>query len=320
MNDQTIIRQQPEPLGKFAHRDFTANGEPRARVHLLGLKTLWFNTGTLCNVSCVNCYIGSSPTNDSLVYISAKEVQSYLDEISRLNWRIEDIGFTGGEPFMNPEIIDMADACLSRAFRVLVLTNAMRPMMRARVRDGLVQLHKAYGDRLTIRVSLDHYLSKCHDSLRGRGSFDVALEGMNWLQRAGIRTTVAGRTIWGETESELRSGFAALYAANGFGIDAWDPALTVLFPEMDETLEVPEISTGCWKALGKSPGDVMCARSRMVVKRKGSEAPVVVACTLLPHEDEFELGGTLEEAARPVHLNHPHCSRFCVLGGASCSA
>ena len=28
---------------------------------------------------------------------------------------------------------------------------------------------------------------------------------------------------------------------------------------------------------------------------------------------------TLAEAAAPVPLNHPHCARFCVLGGAACS-
>ena len=30
-------------------------------------------------------------------------------------------------------------------------------------------------------------------------------------------------------------------------------------------------------------------------------------------------GATLAEAARPVALNHPHCAKFCVLGGAACS-
>ena len=32
------------------------------------------------------------------------------------------------------------------------------------------------------------------------------------------------------------------------------------------------------------------------------------------------IGPTLADAARPIALNHPHCARFCVLGGASCSA
>ena len=65
---------------------------------------------------------------------------------------------------------------------------------------------------------------------------------------------------------------------------------------------------------------MMCAYSRMVVKRKGADAPTVLACTLLPYSDEFELGTTLEDAEQDVMLNHPHCAKFCVLGGASCSA
>ena len=63
----------------------------------------------------------------------------------------------------------------------------------------------------------------------------------------------------------------------------------------------------------------MCASTRMVVKRRGAGRPAVLACTLLAYDPRFELGGTLAEASRPVPLNHPHCARFCVLGGAACS-
>ena len=75
----------------------------------------------------------------------------------------------------------------------------------------------------------------------------------------------------------------------------------------------------CWTILNKRPEDVMCASSRMVVKRKGSDAPTVLACTLLPYDARFDLGATLAEAETDVSLNHPHCAKFCVLGGASCS-
>ena len=57
----------------------------------------------------------------------------------------------------------------------------------------------------------------------------------------------------------------------------------------------------------------------MVIKRKGADRPAVVACTLLPYDGQFALGDTLADAPRSVALNHPHCARFCVLGGASCS-
>jgi hypothetical protein len=85
-------------------------------------------------------------------------------------------------------------------------------------------------------------------------------------------------------------------------------------------VEVPEITTACWGILNKSPDGLMCASSRMVIKRKGAKRPAVLACTLLPYDPQFELGATLAEAEQDVALNHPHCAKFCVLGGASCSA
>jgi hypothetical protein len=88
---------------------------------------------------------------------------------------------------------------------------------------------------------------------------------------------------------------------------------------MDAAADVPEISESCWSILGVSPASPMCASSRMVVKAKGAARPHVVACTLLPYDARFALGESLAAAARPVPLNHPHCARFCVLGGASCS-
>ena len=142
---------------------------------------------------------------------------------------------------------------------------------------------------------------------------------MDWLSANGFRTSVAGRTIWGETEEESRAGYARLYSSRNYSIDPYDPSATVLFPEIDQSLDVPEISVDCWKLLNRKPSDMMCASSRMVVKRKGEGSPKVVACTLLPHTPEFELGTTLKEAERSVRLNHPNCSQFCFLGGASCS-
>lgn len=311
---------EPAARPKFADPDTTAMGEARARVPLSNPQTLWFNTGTLCNIECANCYIESSPRNDALVYLSAAEVARYLDQLDERDWRVREIAFTGGEPFMNPEMIGMARVALERGYEVLILTNAMRPMMRKRVRAGLLDLNATSAERLTLRVSLDHHEAALHDTERGAGSFERTLEGMAWLRDHGFQMTVAGRLAMAESETAARAGYAALFAENGFRIDARDPAATVLFPEMDERAEVPEITTACWDILGKSPDSVMCASSRMVVKRKGQACPSVVACTLLPYDKRFDLGPTLADAERDVALNHPHCAKFCVLGGASCSA
>lgn len=306
--------------GKFKDPGLTAKGAIRASVAFTHPETLWFNTGTLCNIKCVNCYIDSSPTNDALVYISADEVSNYLDQLITYNWQIREIAFTGGEPFMNPEIIEMVRRSLAASYEVLILTNAMSPMMRKQIQQGLLELNAAYPDKLTLRISLDHFDQINHDIERGDGSFQKTLNGMDWLRNSNIRMAVAGRTIWGETEIQSRSGYSTLFEQQRYDIDAFDHCATVLFPELDETEEVPEITTSCWKVLNKNPDSLMCASSRMVVKRKGAEKPTVLACTLLPYSPEFELGQTLETAKKDIALNHPHCAKFCVIGGASCSS
>lgn len=303
---------------KFRDPLLTAKGEARASVAMAGLKTLWLNTGTLCNLTCLNCYIESSPTNDALSYLTAAEGLAFLDEIAALALPVEEIGLTGGEPFMNPDILSLIEAPLQRGLKVLVLTNAMKPMDHRK--EGLLALKAQYGERLTLRVSLDHYTGLVHEAERGAGSWAKALEGLHWLSVHGFNLAVAGRSLAGESAEDARAGYQALFEGMGVVLDAFNPAALVLFPEMDARVDVPEITTACWGILHKDPADLMCASSRMVVKRKGANRPAVVACTLLPYDPQFELGPDLASSLEPVALNHPHCAKFCVLGGASCSA
>jgi len=302
---------------KFSDPLTTAKGERRAWVDLTALKTLWFNTGTLCNLACVNCYIESTPKNDALVYLTHAEVVSYLDEIKREGYPTEEIGITGGEPFMNPDIIPIMGECLDQGFQLLVLTNAMRPMMKCE--KELLELKERYGDLLTIRVSVDHFKRELHEEERGPRSWEPMMKGLKWLSDNGFTIDIAGRTRWGEDEKELREGFDAFFKEFDIGIDAYDKKQLMLFPEMDENEPVPEITTDCWGILGVDPDDMMCASSRMVVKRKGDDKPSVMACTLLAYDQQFNMGDTLKEASKSVHLNHPHCAKFCVLGGGACS-
>ena len=308
------------PTTKFSHSKRTAKGEVRAHVAFDGMKTLWFNTGTLCNIECANCYIESSPSNDRLIYLRLSDVTPYLDELDEMQSAPIEIGITGGEPFMAPEIIEILNACLVRGHSVLLLTNAMQPMMRPRIREGIKSLINLYCDQLTFRVSMDHYSEEKHDEERGEGSFALTLKGLIWLSDHFAKFAIAGRTMWHEDEADVRSGFATLCVENGLELDTNDPTELVLFPEMEAASDPPEITTACWGILDKNPSEIMCASQRMVVRRKGAGRASVLACTLLPYDEEFELGHTLIEASKPVSLNHPYCASFCVLGGGSCSA
>ncbi len=308
---------------KFCDPLVTAQGAPRASVAFVGLRMLWINTGTLCNITCAHCYIDSSPRNDALAYMSAGEVTALLDEAAALQQPLQQVGFTGGEPFLNRDLPAMLREVLGRGLAALVLTNAMKPMLHHA--EALLALAGSYGERLTLRVSLDHPDPARHDAERGSGNFAQVMDGLAWLVRHGVAVRVAGRAglagegLAGEGEAALRQGFARLFAAHAIPLDAGDPQALVLFPEMDAAADVPEITTACWDILHQRPDDLMCATARMAVKRKGADRPGVVACTLLPYDARFELGATLAAAARPVALNHPHCARFCVLGGGSCA-
>jgi hypothetical protein len=282
------VATPPLAPGKFADPARTAKGEPRARVDFGRLETLWLNTGTLCNLECRGCYIESSPKNDRLEWLRLADALPLLDEARAMGATL--LGLTGGEPFMNPDII------------------------------ALLALQRDYGDRLGLRVSLDHWSEAVHDAERGAGAFGKALDGLGWLAASGFDVAVAGRRLPGEAEADARAGYARLFEARGLPLNAADPHRLVLFPEMDAAADVAEISEACWGMLGRDPANLMCASGRMAVKRRGAPAATLVACTLLPYEPQFELGATLAEAARPVALNHPHCARFCVLGGSSCSA
>lgn len=312
-----IVRRHP-PLapGKFSDPDLAEDGETRAAVAFRGLETLWLNTGTLCNIACANCYIDSSPTDDRLAYLTPADVTRYLDEIAAEDMPAREIGVTGGEPFMNPDILPILELCLARGFRVLVLTNAMRPLVRHR--EAVHDLSKRFGDALMLRVSIDHYTEAVHDAERGAGSWQKMLPGLRFLIQHAIPFHVAGRARIAESDSDMRAGFARLFADENIPLDAENAGDLVLFPEMDAAADVPEITDACWSILNIDPGAMMCASARMVVRRRDSDRTRVVACTLLPDSPEFDLGDHLADAIAPVKLNHPHCARFCVLGGASC--
>ena len=319
----------PIDQAKFVNPQKTLLGHTRAEVALVNLETLWINTGTLCNIECINCYIKSSPTNDHLTYFSLPDALALYDEIAELGLKTPEIGFTGGEPFMNPQILEMIEEALKRDFKVLVLTNAMQPMQRKRIKQGLLNLHATYGDKLSLRVSLDHYTKELHEIERGQQTWAKVIEGLDWLAQHKFNMAIAGRTCWSELELNERQGYGQLIADHNWPVDWQSPAQLILFPEMNDQVDVPEITTDCWGILGKVPGDVMCATSRMVVKRKGSDKPVVLPCTLLPDDVAFEMGQDIKSSLcadggnfnnGAVKLNHPHCAKFCVLGGGSCTA
>ena len=160
-----------------------------------------------------------------------REQQHFWDRLIELSKEIRYLEFTGGEPFMNPEFLDMVSESLARGFRVLVLTNAMKPLLLRQKK--LCRIKDQYGDLLVLRVSIDHYTRKGHEEIRGRDSWEPMMEGLQWLSANRFNLDVAGRTCWNETEEQSRAGYGRLFRSQRVRIDEGDSSKLVLFPEMD---------------------------------------------------------------------------------------
>jgi len=281
------------------------------------LEMLWFHLGSRCTLACRGCYVESSPRNDRLAFITFSTFRDFLAE-ARAFPSLRRVGFTGGEPFLNPELGAMLAHTLASGLAALVLTNGLAPLRRAL--SWLTPLAAAHPGQITIRISLDAPSAEEHEALRGPGTFAPALAALRTLSRLPLRLAVAGRMTGPPAEEALlRERYAALFAAHDLPLDAYDRESLVLFPELGGEDALPPLRPALLALRERQGLGLMCRRERMVVHRKGAPAAEVVACTLLPEEPRFSLGTSLAEAWRPVRLDHPHCARFCVLGGTSCS-
>ena len=301
-------------IDKFTNPVRTADGALRARVEFQTLETLWINTGTICNLECDGCYIESSPKNDRLAWVDQADVENVLTQLSQIDAAKPLIGFTGGEPFANPHFLAVLAPVLEQGYSTLILTNATTPLWIKR--HKLSAMADRYSEQITFRVSLDHYHQTEHDQIRGKGSFAKAQRGLTWLVEQGYTVSIAGRSLSSNIEEDSQ-GYHAFINSLGPQFEPLHNTLTV-FPEMGDQ-DVPEISEDCWDILGVKPTDMMCATSRMMVKRAGDKSLSIMPCTLIAYDERAIVGNNLSEMHKTVSLNHRFCAQFCVLGGSSCS-
>ena len=332
---RTVVKPEKPAfnVGKFENPDITLKGEHRAKLKPKSAKILWFNTGTLCNIECVDCYIESGPTNSRLQYLRVAEVERHLNDVAENLEKLKThtIGITGGEPCMNPDIIKIITMVLERGFKLILLTNAMRPMQRPKVWNALQELIVQYPNQVTIRVSIDHYDQAGHEAVRGEGAWAPMVTGLQMLSelarttKSAFQLDVAGHKpatddsdADAKAEAALRAGYAGLFWEEKIALDAHNMHRLVLFPKMQER-ELPEITTSCWSILDKQPHELMCSSQPTIVHRQGAERSEVMACTLVPYDKSFTTGDTVMEAMNAtISLNHFMCAT-CMLSGVSCS-
>ena len=278
----------------------TLRALPAPRVPLLSLDTVWFQVaGSLCNLSCIHCFISSGPTNRTHELMTRAEVRRFLDEAEALG--VRDFYFTGGEPLLNREIMEILDDAL-RIGPATLLTNAT--LITGARAGELARLAAASRYSLELRVSLDGLTPEANDPLRGEGSFRATLGGIRELARVGINPIITATRTWSDEDDRvLREGFHDFLRE--IGLERPRVKILPLFRIGREAARsrgyTPEERLTREHMMGFDPWDLQCSSSRMVTSRG------VYVCPILVDEPGARMGRTLRETLRPFPLAHGAC-------------
>lgn len=291
-------------------------------------RDLFIYTSLQCNLQCHHCFVSSSPLNKTLDTMTLADLKPLLEEAKLLG--VHDIYFTGGEPFLNPEIIQIIDASLSVA-PVTIYTNATQPL-NARLKE-LSEVTKKHKNKILLRVSLDHYDPEIHEVFygRGKGNFQLAIETAAAAAQAGIKVAITTQEDIHNNagNEEVKHIFTNMFS--GFGVQLSDVKVLPSIPQGEQLKRTQPISVGPvsseeFSASGTSRESLMCHVGRTLIKYE--EAVRVFPCTILippskasiPLFAKYELGRTLNESLEKEQpLDHPSCRAYCVKGKQTCS-
>lgn len=281
------------------------------RVPLHQLDALWLQVGgTICNLWCTHCFISCSPKNHSFDFMSRRQVREYLAESVRLG--VKEYYFTGGEPFMNREMLGILSDTLALG-PASVLSNGL--LLSPQTARALQQMAADSPYTLELRLSLDGFSAATNDPIRGSGTFRRALQGVANLVQAGFLPIITCMQSWPEHEhDQVLAGFREALAALGYT----RPRLKIL-PQLRlgreaererGYLPVERVTPEMME--GYDTGLLLCSSSRIATDRG------VFVCPILIEKPDAKLGDSLAEALRPFPMRHQACYT-CYLSGAICS-
>ena len=290
----------------------TSNGSARGYIQPNLLRELWFHTGTNCNLRCPFCLEGSKPGDDRIGFITFEEAKSFMEEA--LDLGVKKFSFTGGEPFLNPDMVKILDFALNHC-PCLVLTNGTEPIMN-RIHE-LMPLHDK-ANSLNFRISLDHPDAEEHDLCRGRGNFQKSLTTLGRLYKIGFGVSIARLIQPGEDVNSVDEAYRPFFKS----VELPENLTIISFPDFSppgSIPNVPEITDKCMTTYldEEKRNKFMCNFSKMVVKKNGRVG--VYACTLVDDDPDYDLGKTLTESMKiRVMLKHHRCYS-CFAHGSTCS-
>lgn len=145
------------------------------------LHEFWVVTNDHCNLRCRHCYT-IDRVKQGRTGMPGPALKAIVDDARGLG--AEVFYFTGGEPTLRDDIADLAGHVLARS-KLILFTNGLT------LGDELMSVLAAGRDRLVVQISIEGPDEATNARLRGRGSFDKALQGVRRCLERGVRVGVS---------------------------------------------------------------------------------------------------------------------------------
>jgi MoaA/NifB/PqqE/SkfB family radical SAM enzyme len=272
------------------------------------LSTLWVQlTGTWCNLQCVHCINASGPKNPWLKSLDTKMVKRSIREAETFG--VKEIYFTGGEPFLHEDIIELSAFALQVA-PTTILTNGT--MINGTVADALAALASQTPYSLEIRVSVDDINPELNDRIRGKGSWFKALRAIQLLHARGLLPILTATEPVHESPSEAHSLYTRFRDfLLSLGIDKPRVKIIPIFPMgrmavAGGPLLTDEVLKGFDLSL------LQCSETRVVAEGGIYSCPILAGLAEARLSEE-----SLQDSFKPCRLYHPACVT-CYHTGMTC--
>jgi 12,18-didecarboxysiroheme deacetylase len=136
-----------------------------------------WNVTKRCNLRCVHCYAHAGDKADRNE-LTTEEGKHLLEDLA--GFGVPVILFSGGEPLVRPDLVELAAYAVRLGMRAVISTNGT--LVTPTIAEALQDIGLSY-----VGISLDG-TKEVNDRFRGmRGAFDRAMAGIANCQQAGIK-------------------------------------------------------------------------------------------------------------------------------------
>ena len=160
------------------------------------LSCQWKITNT-CNLKCKHCYIGDK-VSDALDMNQRFRIADAI-----INSSILSVTISGGEALLVPEIAKICDRLMEYGIKVKIFTNGYF------LDEFIRSINPNFYQLLTICTSVDG-LKDTHDDIRGIGSFDRVIRGINECVKNKIKV-ITNTVVHNKNKNDLVPLFDTLH-------------------------------------------------------------------------------------------------------------